>query len=122
MRSPTQRTLELLRSQGYTVQVVETYNMFSKQRKDLFGFIDVCAIHPDRDGVLGVQTTSGSHVNNRIEKAFALPACKTWLMAKNRLVFHGWRKLKKGYTRPTWVAVQKEAALNANMELVLLDL
>ena len=120
MRSPTQRSLELLRSQGFSVQVVETYNFFSKQRKDLFGFIDICAIHPKHDGVLGIQTTSGSNINARVEKAFAIPECKTWLMAKNRIIFHGWRRIKKGYDKPTWVPIEKEAVLNTIGEIVLI--
>lgn len=102
MRGPTQRSLNLLRSQGYTVYVVESYNAFAKVRRDLFGFIDICAIHPDKKGVLGVQTTSGSNLAARITKAEALDAYKLWINTGNAVEFHGWRKLKTGKVQRTW--------------------
>jgi len=67
--SPTQRTLNLLRKEGYTAQVAEKFIVWTKRRIDLFGFIDVIALHPNKKGVLGVQTTSGSNLANRIAKA-----------------------------------------------------
>ena len=102
MRGPTQRSLNLLRSQGYVVYIVESYNAYSKRRNDLFGFIDIAAIHPDKRGVLGVQTTTGSNLAARISKAEALPAYHTWLAAGNAVEFHGWRKLKTGKKQRTW--------------------
>lgn len=102
MRGPTQRTLDLLRKLGYTPYVVEHYNAYAKIRRDLFGFIDIVAIHPQKRGVLGVQTTTGSNLAARITKAQALPAYKLWLDAGNALEFHGWRKLKTGKTQRTW--------------------
>ena len=92
--SPTQRTLQLLRKEGYTVAVAEKFNHFIKVRQDLFGWIDVVAIHPEINGVMGVQTTSGSNLSARIKKAQALDSYKTWLEAGNSIEFHGWRKLK----------------------------
>ena len=92
--SPTTRTLALLRKEGYTAVVAEKFNSFIKIRIDLFGWIDVCAIHPDKKGVLGVQTTSGSNLAARITKAEALDSYKIWLKAGNSIEFHGWRKLK----------------------------
>ena len=102
MRGPTQRSLNLLREQGYTVYIVESYNAYAKVRKDLFGFIDIAAIHPNRKGVLGVQTTTGSNLAARISKAEALPAYRLWLAAGNVVEFHGWRKLKTGKKLRTW--------------------
>lgn len=92
--SPTQNTLKFLRAQGYTVQVVEKFIIWTKQRVDLFGFIDVVAIHPDKAGVLGVQTTSKANISTRIKKAEALDAYRLWLEAGNRVEFHGWHKKK----------------------------
>jgi len=91
---PTQRTLALLRKEGYTVAIAEKFNSYIKVRQDLFGWIDVCAIHPNKKGVLGVQTTSGSNLAARIKKAQALDSYKVWLQAGNTVEFHGWRKLK----------------------------
>jgi len=102
MRGPTQRSLNLLRQQGYTVYIVEHFNAFAKVRRDLFGFIDIVAIHPDKKGVLGVQTTSGSNLAARITKAEALPAYALWLNCGNAVEFHGWRKIITGKTQKTW--------------------
>ncbi len=92
--SPTTRTLALLRKEGYTVAIAEKFNYFIKIRQDLFGWIDVVAIHPDKKGVMGVQTTSGSNLSARIKKAQALDSYRVWLKAGNAVEFHGWRKLK----------------------------
>lgn len=105
MRGPTQRSLNLLRKQGYTCYIVEHFNAFAKVRRDLFGFIDIAALHPDKKGVLGVQTTSGSNLAARITKAEALDAYKLWLAAGNAVEFHGWRKILKngrGTKLATW--------------------
>ncbi len=96
MSSPTSRTLELLRSRGYTVAVVEKFNSFTKRRSDLYGFIDVLGV---RDGeTLAVQTTSGSNAAARITKiteecveAFAAVRKAGWSVH-----VHGWRKVKRG--------------------------
>jgi hypothetical protein len=64
--SPTQRSLDLLRKEGWLCQVVERWNPHSRTRLDLFGFIDILAI---REGeILGVQATSRSNVSSRVSK------------------------------------------------------
>lgn len=93
--NPTQRTLALLRKEGYIVAIAEKYNSFIKRKQDLFGWIDVVAIHPEKKGILAVQTTSGKNLSTRIKKAEALESYKVWLKAGNGVEFHGWRKLKK---------------------------
>jgi len=92
--SPTSRTLKLLKEEGYTCQVVEKFNPWAKVRIDLFGFIDVVGMKKGKTGILGIQTTSGSNLSNRIKKAIELPSCRLWLETGNTLEFHGWRKLK----------------------------
>ncbi|WP_428851320.1 hypothetical protein [Imbroritus primus] len=42
--SPTQRTLALLRKEGYTAEVTEHWNAFAGIRQDLFNVIDVLAL------------------------------------------------------------------------------
>lgn len=95
MTTPTARTLKYLRDNGWPlVQVVEVYNPFSRKRNDLFGFADVLAVHPDR-GHLYVQVTSGSHVNNRLEKLrenFGNQIADI-ISAGGRVEIHGWRKI-----------------------------
>ncbi len=68
--SPTTRTLKRLRDEGWpAVQVVETWNPHVRQRRDLFGIIDVLAVGPA--GVLGVQTTSRGNMSSRRNKMLA---------------------------------------------------
>lgn len=105
--SPTQRSLKLLRDQGHTAQVVEKWNAFAKRRIDLFGVIDIVAIHPDAIGCKGIQTTSGSNMSARIAKAMAEPTLKTWLKTGNSFVIHGWRTIKDGNRRKMMPIVVK---------------
>ena len=65
--TPTARSLAVLREMNYVVQVVEQYNRFSKTRHDLYGCIDVLAVHPEY-GILGVQATTTSNAAARQTK------------------------------------------------------
>ena len=90
--TPTQRSLALLTKQGYTARVTEHWNHYAKIRQDLFGFIDIVALHPEKTGVLGVQTTTADNVAKRITKAMAIEPCRLWLACGNQIEFHGWKK------------------------------
>jgi hypothetical protein len=90
--SPTKRTLELLRREGYSAAVVERFNTYAKVRVDLFGFGDVLAIRPDCPGVLAVQATTTDNQAGRLRKALAIPELKVWVAAGNRVEIWGWRK------------------------------
>ena len=97
MASPTSRSLAYLRKQGYEAQVVEKFNMFSKKRIDLFGCIDIVAISKGITGVLGVQVTSRSNIQDRIKKCKDNPLSEIWTGGFNRLEVHGWGLMgKKG--------------------------
>lgn len=101
-KQPTQRTLDWLRDQGYMVDKVEHWigNPFipaSRKRKDLFGCIDVVAIHAEHSGVLGVQATSRSGVLARVKKS-CTECCKAlylWLKTGNRFLVVGWFSRKE---------------------------
>jgi len=110
--SPTQRSLKLLRDEGYTVQVVEKWQAFAKKRVDLFGCIDIIAIKDGVTGVLGVQTTSGSNLAAREKKARAIPALTTFLDAGNSFELHGWSKKGKAGKRKLWTVTRKEIRNN----------
>lgn len=88
--SPTVRTLQRLREEGYTVQVVEHYNKFARRRIDLFNVIDIVAIKADKKGVFGIQTTTSSHISSRRKKALGTPELLTWLRAGNLFEIWGW--------------------------------
>lgn len=89
--SPTQRTLAECRKRGWTVQVVEKFNTFTKQRIDLFGCIDIVAITPD--GILGIQACSGGDHATRLKKSLAEPRIHEWL---KHAQFAVWSWAKRG--------------------------
>jgi len=89
--SPTQRSLQLLRDQGYLAEVTERWNPHARVRHDLFGFVDVLAI---RDAeVLAVQATSRSNVAARVTKITEHANLAALRAAGIRIVVHGWGKL-----------------------------
>ena len=92
--SPTQRSLEFLREAGYSAQVVERWNPYARVRVDLFGWIDIVAVHPGIPGVLGVQTTTASNISARRQKARGIAPLAGWLACGGRLALHGWAKRK----------------------------
>jgi hypothetical protein len=84
--------LRLLPRRGYQADVVERWIAQVGIRRDLFGCIDVVAIHPHEQGVLGVQATTAGHLSSRLGKAVALPALRTWLAAGNAFQVWGWAR------------------------------
>jgi hypothetical protein len=107
--TPTQRTLNELRADGWRAEVVERWNSHAKVRHDLFGFIDVLAIRGD--DVLGVQATSTTNIAARLQKLTTDPqvieAVRDWLRGAHRFVsVVGWRKYATRVGgklwRPTW--------------------
>lgn len=100
--SPTQRTLAHLRKHGWTVAVTERWNAFAKIRQDLFGCIDLVAIHPEL-GIMGVQATSYSNLAARETKSRAIPALQTWMRAGGRFSLYGWKQLPNGRWEPRCV-------------------
>lgn len=132
MTSPTQRSLKWLRDQGMTAEVVERWNPHAKVRHDLFGSIDIVALFDspmpprmcdppafehcwclDQGRTIGVQATSGSNVSARIAKILAEPRMRLWIKCGNRLVVHGWRKLKvkRGGKAVRWELREEEITL-----------
>lgn len=92
-RSPTQRSLEYLRDLGYHCEIVEKWNSFTKQRKDLWGWCDILAIRENE--VMAVQVTA-SAVANRIQKIQESTTVALVRKAGIRIEVHGWRKNSKG--------------------------
>lgn len=94
MSSPTRRSLEHLRKQGYLVAITERWNAFAKIRQDLFGIVDVLAV---REGeTLAVQCTSGDNVSKRVDKIAKSDAAPVLRKAGWRIMVHGWRKNANG--------------------------
>jgi len=74
--------------------MAESYNAHIQRKRDLYGFIDIVALHLDKPGVLGVQTTTAPNLAARIAKAERLPYYWLWLACSNDVEFHGWKKEK----------------------------
>lgn len=91
--TPTQRSCALLRQQGYLVDIVESYNAYAHVKHDMFGWADIVALKQGKQGVLAVQTTTGSNLAARIEKASPMASFRIWIAAGNAVEFHGWRKV-----------------------------
>lgn len=94
MSSPAQRSLALVRTEGYVAEVTERWNHWARIRQDLFGFIDLLAMRPTR-GFLGVQTTSWANTSARIKKIASEPLAGIFLASGGSIQVHGWRKNKK---------------------------
>ncbi|HEC64953.1 hypothetical protein LCGC14_0918350 [marine sediment metagenome] len=93
--SPMQRSLKLLRENGYTCWITEYWNPWSKTKSDLFSFIDIIAIK--KNETIGVQTTTQAHQAERVKKILGSKYYPIVKSAKWRVVVHGWRKLKTGW-------------------------
>jgi len=94
--SPTQRTLFLLKGEGYKPWVVERFiqsKPFGK-RIDLFHIIDIIALTPN--GVMGVQSCGqafSEHMRTLTETH--KEESRAWLETPGTSLFlYGWRKLK----------------------------
>jgi hypothetical protein len=87
--------LKLLRQLGYVADVVERWLPHANVRRDLFGCIDLIAVHALERGVLAVQCTTRGHVSDRLAKARGRPELRTWLAAGNRLEVWGWQRRER---------------------------
>mgnify|MGYP003147672179 CR=1 FL=1 len=102
MGSPTQRSLQLMRSEGYISCVVERYIAPIKQRKDFLGFIDILCLRPDEKGMVGIQSTSGTNFRSRLKKALQLDTLDLFINNGNIFEVHGWAKKGPRNKRKTW--------------------
>ena len=94
MTSPTQRSLQKLRADGYLAEVVERWNPHARVRHDLFGFVDVIAVRDSE--VLAVQATSRSNVAARVTKIAEHENLAAVRKAGIRIEVHGWAKMANG--------------------------
>ena len=114
-QTPTARTRQWLRKQGYMVGSTESFNAFSGHRHDLFGFCDLMVI-PDRtltgnEFAQGmprphyypsfVQVTSGSNHAARRNKMVESPAVEAVLRCTAQVCIISWSE-KKGKGRQKW--------------------
>ena len=87
---------------------MEKWIPHTKRRKDLYDIFDIIAVpqeyHPlrNRYNVIGVQTTTASHIKSRLEKIKQNPHTMVLLRAGWGIVIHGWKKNRAG----KWELVQ----------------
>jgi hypothetical protein len=111
MSSPTSRSLDLLRKEGFVPAVVERWNTFAGPpdkkckecgknqvgvRQDLFGFADIIAINPQSKVVVLVQTTSGSNMSARRRKMAGIGEVLLCMTVGFKIEIHGWSKRANG--------------------------
>ena len=91
--SPTQRSLALLRREGWNPEIVER-RITPIIKRDLWGFVDLLCVNAN-GSLLAVQTTSGAHMSARLAKSREAILGQPWLL-KTQIKFevHGWRKIK----------------------------
>ena len=94
MTSLNQRTVSLLKEQGYQSTVVETYCAFTKRKKDLFGIFDILAV--GNGETIGVQITSKANMSARIKKIQESPFLPEIIRSGWRIKVLGWFKQKNG--------------------------
>lgn len=63
---PAQRSLALLRDEGFVCAIVERYNQYARRRFDAFGWMDILSIRAGR--LLGVQASSAARMYERRDK------------------------------------------------------
>ncbi|NBW08725.1 MAG: hypothetical protein EBR82_11950 [Caulobacteraceae bacterium] len=91
--TPTQRSLQYLREQGYHCSIVEKWNPHARIRQDLWGWCDILAIK--KNEVLAVQVTAAG-VAARIKKIQESETLGLVRDAGIRIEVHGWRKNSSG--------------------------
>jgi len=96
--SPLQRSLALLRKEGYIAEKVERpWNPYSRVRADLFGVFDILAVPSERCGhsqLLAVQVMTGGHghAEDHLLKMRSSDVCACWKNAVARIELHVWSK------------------------------
>ena len=104
-----QRSLILLREEGYVCGITEKFNSFVRIRQDYpydsNGFADIIAYHPNRNEVLAIQACSdnGGDVmahSRKIKKS--INAYKWVLQDSRRLEIWGFGKRGKRGKRKVW--------------------
>lgn len=109
MSSPTQRSLEYLRKQGYLAAVIEQWISFPDKinpskmiriKRDVFG-ADILYFHPATGEVGLCQTTTRANQSSRIAKAKGLVPVQGWIN-NHPFVVHGWAQRGPRGKRKVW--------------------
>jgi hypothetical protein len=83
-----------MESRGYKCDVVESYNAFTKRKKDLFSIFDILAI--GNGETVGIQITSKSNMSSRIKKISESDFLPELVRSNWKILVLGWYKLPNG--------------------------
>jgi len=106
--NPTTLSVRELRRLGYTCEVVERYNSFTKRKNDLFGFIDILAVKDKK--VIGIQATSRSNISTRLNKIVESELYPLIKYGIHVLVW-GWYKDKN-----RWNYIERDVQANSTLK------
>jgi len=89
--SQNSRTVALLESRGYKCDICESYNAFTRRKKDLFHIFDILAV--GNGETVGVQITSKSNMSSRVKKISESEYLPELIRSKWRILVIGWYQL-----------------------------
>lgn len=91
--SPTSRTMQQLRCEGWHPEPVERWLPRVGIRKDFLGMFDLLALKIG-EPLLAIQTTSASNHSTRVKKLLASPLLALWLQCGQRAEVWSWSQHK----------------------------
>jgi hypothetical protein len=83
-----------MESRGYKCDVVESYNAFTRRKKDLFSIFDILAI--GNGETVGIQITSKSNMSSRIKKISESEYLPELVRSNWKILVLGWYKKPNG--------------------------
>jgi hypothetical protein len=83
-----------MESRGYKCDVVESYNAFTRRKKDLFSIFDILAI--GNGETVGIQITSKSNMSSRIKKISESEFLPELVRSGWKILVLGWYKKPNG--------------------------
>ena len=101
--SPTSRSLTIVRDKGYLAQVVEHWNPHAHIRQDLYGFVDLLAIHGAPPHILAIQACAGASHAARATKIRNHPNLPAVLASGIRVEVWSWAKQGPRGARKLWM-------------------
>lgn len=94
LSSLNQRTIALFEERGYQCDTVESYNAFTRRKKDLFGLFDIVAI--GKGETVAIQLTSKSNMSARVKKISNSDILPELLRSNWKIYVIGWFKKPNG--------------------------
>lgn len=127
MSSPTQRAKQLLKRHGWSVAIVEKWNAFAPRpgggkgvKQDLFGFIDLIVMRTNLP-IIGIQVTSTSNMQARMDKSCENPMLKIWLSTGALFEVWGWSKKGNTGKQKRWM-LDRQSVEHFEMEPIEIDI